>query len=70
MGPGALDQKTKVLITLALDAAHGAREGVVSLAGQARSLGASDAEIAEAIRIAYFVAGNSVLAAAGAAFAK
>ena len=68
MGEGALDQKTKVLIALALDAAHGATEGVASLAEQARRLGASKAEIAEALRLAYFTSGNSVLISSFAAF--
>ncbi|GFN22204.1 MAG: carboxymuconolactone decarboxylase family protein [Thermoanaerobacteraceae bacterium] len=68
MGPGALDAKTKTLITLALDAAHGAGEGVAVLARQARQLGASEEEIREALRLAYFVAGNGVLVAADAAY--
>lgn len=68
MAPGALDAKTKTLITLALDAAHGASEGVAVLAQQARHLGASEEEIQEALRLAYFVAGNGVLAAGGAAY--
>lgn len=68
MAPGALDAKTKVLIAMALDAAHGAREGVEALAGRARILGASEAEIREALRIAYYVAGNGTLATAVAAY--
>lgn len=70
MTPGALDQKTKLLIALALDAALGSAPGVTSVAKQARSVGATDAEIAEALRIAYFAAGNSILAASSAAFGK
>lgn len=62
MAPGALDGKTKTLITLALDALIGAKKGVEVLSKQARKLGASDQEIAEALRLAYFVAGNGVLA--------
>ena len=64
MAPGALDGKTKTLITLALDALAGAKKGVEVLAKQARKLGATDQEIAEALRLAYFVAGNKVLAIA------
>ena len=56
-GAGALDTKTKTLITLALDAAGGHRDGVRNLAQRARSLGATDAEIAETIRLAFVVAG-------------
>jgi alkylhydroperoxidase/carboxymuconolactone decarboxylase family protein YurZ len=68
MTPAALDQKTKLLIALALDAAHGASRGVASLADQLRSLGTSDAEIAEALRLAYFAFGNSILITSAAAF--
>ncbi|EGW39191.1 carboxymuconolactone decarboxylase family protein [Desulfosporosinus sp. OT] len=70
MTPGALDEKTKLLIALALDAAHGSVPGVTSVARQARSAGATDAEIAEALRLAYFASGNSILMASSAAFRK
>ncbi|MGE5483547.1 MAG: carboxymuconolactone decarboxylase family protein [Ignavibacteriales bacterium] len=70
MGPGALDQKTKLLIALALDAAHGTAQGVSSIAQALRAMGASDAEIAEALRIAYYASGNSILTASFAAFRK
>ncbi len=69
MAPGALDLKTKLLIALALDAAHGADQGVASIAKQLRSQGTSDAEINEALRIAYFAFGNSILGTSAAAFA-
>lgn len=68
MGPGALDQKTKLLIALAIDAVHGASQGVASIANQLRGMGVKDAEIAEAIRIAYFASGNSILSAYSSAF--
>ena len=61
MAPGALDAKTKVLIVLALDTLKGASEGVKVLATQARELGATDQELAETIRLAYFVAGMDPL---------
>lgn len=61
MAPGALDAKTKVLIVLALDTLKGAAEGVKVLAAQARGLGATDQELAEVIRLAYFVAGMDPL---------
>lgn len=70
MSPGALDRKTKLLIALALDAANGAVEGVGSIAAQLRSMGTSDEEIAEALRIAYFAFGASILASSSAAFSK
>ena len=70
MGKGALDPKTKILIALALDAAHGANQGVASLAEQARRIGVSDEEIAEALRLSYFTFGNSILSSSFAAFSK
>ncbi len=54
---GALDQKTKTLITLALDAVGGHPEGVRNLAARARSLGATKEEIIETIRLAFLVSG-------------
>lgn len=70
IGNGVLDSKTKTLIALALDAAHGADQGVASLAQQARIMGISDQEIAEALRLAYFASGNSILISSFAAFMK
>ncbi len=70
MMPGALDTKTKLLIALALDAAQGSAPGVAAVAGQLRSIGASDKEIAEALRIAYFASGNSILGVSAAAFSR
>lgn len=61
MTPGALDAKTKVLIVLALDTLKGASEGVKVLAAQARELGATDQEMAEVMRLVYFVAGMDPL---------
>ncbi|MBI4287813.1 MAG: carboxymuconolactone decarboxylase family protein [Chloroflexi bacterium] len=66
--PGALDAKTKTLITLALDAAGYHRDGVVALAKRARAQGASDAEIWETIRLAYVVGGFPGLTTGLAAF--
>jgi len=40
------------------------------VAKHARSVGATDAEIAEALRLAYFASGNSILMASSAAFRK
>jgi len=70
MAPGELDSKTKILIAMTLDALSGAKEGVRTLSNVARHLGVSDAQIAEALRIVYLVAGNSVLAASNAAFSE
>jgi AhpD family alkylhydroperoxidase len=54
---GALSAKTKYLIAMALDAAHGAAGGVASLARQAVEHGATKEEIVEAIRVANYVSG-------------
>ncbi len=67
MGDGALPRKVKLLIAMALDAAHGAADGVGSLARAAMQAGATKQEIAEALRVAHFVsgAGSTYTAARG-----
>lgn len=57
LGEGALPRKVKFLIALALDAAHGAVEGVKSLAQSAMKAGATKEEIAEALRVAQYTSG-------------
>lgn len=61
MNPQALDDKTKYLLILALDVYKGANEGVKVLAKQARDAGASEQEIREAIRLAYYVNSMDVI---------
>ncbi|NLT19523.1 MAG: carboxymuconolactone decarboxylase family protein [Syntrophomonadaceae bacterium] len=56
-----LDEKTRYLILLALDTLKGAEAGVKVLAGQAREAGATEEEIKEAIRLAYFVSSMDVI---------
>ena len=68
MAPGALDGKTKLLIAIALDALAGHKKGVENLAKAAKKADVSKEEVAEALRLAYFVAGNGVLALAEEAF--
>lgn len=51
LADGALPRKFKLLIAMALDAAHGASEGVKSLADQAMKAGATKEEVMEAIRV-------------------
>ncbi len=65
---GALDAKTKTLITLALDAAGSHPEGVRNLAARARAMGATEQEIIETIRLAFLGAGIPGLVAGLAAF--
>ena len=54
---GALSTKTKVLIALALDAAHGAAAGVAALARLAGQHGASKEEIMEVLHVANYISG-------------
>ena len=67
MSPGTLDAKTKLLILLAVDAFAGS-SGVKGIADAARGVGATETEIMEALRLAYYVAGNKTLFTAMAAF--
>ena len=58
---GALSGKVKLLMALAFDAAHGASDGVAALAQRAVRAGATPAEIAEAVRVAWHLAGAGSL---------
>lgn len=64
----ALDDKTKTLIWVAIDSVLGKDEGVKALAKKARSLGATDAEIADVVRIVFLGAGLPGLHSAVNAF--
>jgi alkylhydroperoxidase/carboxymuconolactone decarboxylase family protein YurZ len=70
MAPGALDVKTKALIALSNAAAHGRRIGVANIARLARSVGATDQELLEAVKIAWISAGDTGLVTGLVAFAK
>ncbi len=65
-GPGALPRKFKILMAMAFDAAHGADQGVKALAQAAINCGATKEEIAEALRVAYYLAGVGTLYTASA----
>ncbi|MFZ5626982.1 MAG: carboxymuconolactone decarboxylase family protein [Bacillota bacterium] len=58
----------QALIALALDAYANSSGGVKSLARTARELGATVGEIAEALRIAYMVAGMGTLVTSRSAY--
>jgi alkylhydroperoxidase/carboxymuconolactone decarboxylase family protein YurZ len=58
---GALPRKLKLLIAMAFDAAHGAANGVRALASAALQAGATQAEMGEALRVAYHLAGVGTL---------
>jgi len=57
LGDGVLPRKFKLLIALALDATHGATDGVRSLAQAAINAGATKEEIAETLRITQYING-------------
>ena len=61
---GALPRKIKLLMAMAFDAAEGASGGVHALAEQAMKAGATKEEIAEALRVAFHLAGIGSLYAA------
>ena len=65
---GALPRKIKLLIAMALDAAHGTVEGVKSLTQQAMQAGATREEVMEALRVAQFVSGAGAVYTAASAF--
>lgn len=57
---GALAQKSKVLIAMAIDVEHGALQGATALGRRALKLGATKEEIIET-RVSYYVGGNRAL---------
>lgn len=61
---GALPRKVKLLMAMAFDAAEGAAGGVRALAEQAMKAGATKEEIAEALRVAFYLSGVGSLYAA------
>jgi len=60
-GSGSIPRKIKLLIAMAFDAAHGAENGVRSLAVAAMQEGATTEEIAEVLRVAYHLSGVGAL---------
>lgn len=54
---GALPKRIKFLIAMALDASHGAVQGVKALASAAMQAGATKEEILETVRIARYISG-------------
>ncbi len=56
---GKLELKYKFLIAMALDASHGAKDGVGALARLALENGATKEEIAETLKVLYYVSGGA-----------
>ncbi len=65
---GALSLKTKTLMMMLCDALLGHNDGVANLAKRARSLGASESEIAETIGMAFLMGGLPGLVTGSNAF--
>jgi alkylhydroperoxidase/carboxymuconolactone decarboxylase family protein YurZ len=68
LSEGALSIKTKTLMTMLCDALLGHNGGVANIAKRARSLGASDAEIAETLNVAFLMGGLPGLVTGANAF--
>ena len=64
--PGGLARKHKLLIAMAIDAAHGAAGGVGSLAKQAMAAGATKQEVGDALRIVQMICGVGAMHTAAA----
>jgi len=65
---GALSAKTKTLMMMLCDALQAHSEGVANIAKRARSLGASEAEIAETLAVAFLMGGLPGLVTGANAF--
>ena len=65
---GALSLKTKTLMMMLCDALLGHTEGVANIARRARSLGATENEIAETVAVAFLMGGLPGLVTAANAF--
>src|SRR2546428_11758319 len=60
---GAIPAKYKLLMTMIVDALQTHPEGVATIANRARAAGASEAEIQEAVEVAYLFGGTPALVA-------
>ena len=65
---GALSLKTKTLMMMLCDALLGHTDGVAAIAKRARSLGATENEIAETVAVAFLMGGLPGLVTAANAF--
>ena len=61
---GAIPAKYKILMTMIVDAVMAHPEGCAAIADRARSAGASEAEINEAVEVAYLFGGTPALVTA------
>jgi alkylhydroperoxidase/carboxymuconolactone decarboxylase family protein YurZ len=65
---GALPRKFKLLVAMALDASHGAVDGVRSLTQQAMQAGATKEEVVEVLRVVQYISGAGAVYTAAHAF--
>ena len=65
---GAIPAKYKILMTMIVDALLSHPDGVANIANRARAAGASEAEIQEAVEVAYLFGGTPALVTAVNAF--
>jgi alkylhydroperoxidase/carboxymuconolactone decarboxylase family protein YurZ len=68
LGDGAIPAKYKHLMTMIVDAIQAHPDGVATIAARARAAGASDAEVLEAVEVAYLFGGTPALVTALNAF--
>ncbi len=65
---GAIPAKYKLLMTMIVDALLSHADGVATIANRARAAGASEAEVQEAVEVAYLFGGTPALVTAVNAF--
>jgi alkylhydroperoxidase/carboxymuconolactone decarboxylase family protein YurZ len=65
---GAIPAKYKLLMTMIVDAIQSHPDGVANIANRARAAGATEAEINEAVEVAYLFGGTPALVTAVNAF--
>jgi len=70
MRDGAIPAKYKHLMTMIVDALQSHPDGVAAIAARARSAGASEAEVQEAVEVAYLFGGTPALVTAMNAFPR
>ena len=70
LSDGALDHKTKTLMTMLCDAILGHDSGGTTIANRARAAGASENEIIETVGVAFLMGGLPALVTASNAFRK
>jgi alkylhydroperoxidase/carboxymuconolactone decarboxylase family protein YurZ len=61
---GAIPAKYKILMTMIVDAITAHPDGVANIANRARAAGATEAEIDEAVEVAYLFGGTPALVTA------